>query len=78
VDVAIEEPFYTLKHAYTHFKITLHAFRCRIADGDPTPREDQPMTWVTLDELEDYAFPRANGKLIEELHRRQEEPSLFD
>jgi A/G-specific adenine glycosylase len=36
------------------------------------------MTWVTLDELEDYAFPRANGKLIEELHRRQEEPSLFD
>jgi A/G-specific adenine glycosylase len=78
VDIAIEEPFYTLKHAYTHFKITLHAFRCRIADGDPTPREDQPMTWVTLDELEDYAFPRANGKLIEELHRRQEEPSLFD
>jgi A/G-specific adenine glycosylase len=78
VDVAIEEPFYTLKHAYTHFKITLHAFRCRIADGDPTPLEDQPMTWVTLDELEDYAFPRANGKLIEELHRRQEEPSLFD
>jgi A/G-specific adenine glycosylase len=78
VDIDIEEPFYTLKHAYTHFKITLHAFRCRIADGDPTPREDQPMTWVTLDELEDYAFPRANGKLIEELHRRQEEPSLFD
>ena len=78
VDIDIEEPFYTLKHAYTHFKITLHAFRCRITDGAPTAREDQPMTWVTLDELEDYAFPRANGKLIEELHRRQEEPSLFD
>jgi len=78
VDIAIEEPFYTLKHAYTHFKITLHAFRCRIVDGAPTAREDQPMTWVTLDELEEYAFPRANGKLIEELHRRQEEPSLFD
>jgi len=78
VDIAVEEPFYTLKHAYTHFKITLHAFRCRITDGAPTAREDQPMTWVTLDELEDYAFPRANGKLIEELHRRQEEPSLFD
>jgi A/G-specific adenine glycosylase len=78
VDIDIEEPFYTLKHAYTHFKITLHAFRCRITDGAPTAREDQPMTWVTLDELDDYAFPRANGKLIEELHRRQEEPSLFD
>jgi len=78
VDIAIDEPFYTLKHAYTHFKITLHAFRCRITDGAPIAREDQPMAWVTLDELEDYAFPRANGKLIDELHHRQEEPSLFD
>ena len=78
VDLTIEDHFYTLKHAYTHFKITLYAYRCRIADGPPTAREDQPMTWVTLDEIDDYAFPRANGKLIEELRRRQEEPSLFD
>ncbi|WP_208426758.1 MULTISPECIES: A/G-specific adenine glycosylase [Salinibacter] len=72
------EPFYTLSHAYSHFKITLHAFRGRLADGPPEAREDQPVRWVTVDELDDYAFPRANRRLIEELERRQTEPSLFD
>jgi len=78
VDVTIEDPFYTLSHAYSHFKITLHAFRCRIASGTPQAQEDQPFRWVGLDELDDYAFPRANRRLIEELERRREEPSLFD
>lgn len=78
IEVAVEEPFYTLSHAYSHFKITLHAFRCHIKDGRPEAREDQPFRWVHLDELNDYAFPRANRRLIEELERRQTEPSLFD
>lgn len=78
IEVAVEEPFYTLSHAYSHFKITLHAFRCRIETGSPEAREDQPFRWVNLDELDDYAFPRANRRLIEELERRQLEPSLFD
>ena len=78
IDVAVEDLFYTLSHAYSHFKITLHAFRCHIEDGTPEAREDQPFTWVGLDELDDYAFPRANRRLIEELERRQSEPSLFD
>ena len=78
IDVAVEEPFYTLSHAYSHFKITLHAFRCRIKAGTPEAREDQPFQWVGLDDLDNFAFPRANRRLIEELERRQTEPSLFD
>ncbi len=78
VELTVEEPFYTLSHAYSHFKITLHAFRCRIASGTPTSREDQPLRWAKIEELDDYAFPRANRRLIEELKRRQTSPSLFD
>lgn len=78
VEVNVEDHFYTLSHAYSHFKITLHAFRCRIDNGTPEAREGQPFRWVGLDELDEYAFPRANRRLIEELERRQEEPSLFD
>lgn len=78
VEVSIEEPFYTLSHAYSHFEITLHAFRCRIIDGEPVGRENQPFQWVSIDELDDIAFPRANRRLIEELNRRRSEPSLFD
>ena len=78
ITVETDALFYTLKHAYSHFKITLHAYPCRIVDGTPTPEIDQPMQWVTVDELADYAFPRANRKLIEELKRREYAPSLFD
>ena len=78
IEVAVEDLFYTLSHAYSHFKITLHAFRCHVVDGTPEAREGQPFRWVGIDALDDYAFPRANRRLIEELERRQTEPSLFD
>lgn len=78
IEVEVEAPFYTLSHAYSHFKITLYAFRCRLVAGEPTSEEGQPITWVDVEGLDDYAFPRANRKLIEELERRQDEPSLFD
>ncbi len=78
VDVAVDDHFYTLSHAYSHFKITLHAFRCHVHAGTPKAREGQPFKWVAVEDLDDYAFPRANRRLIEELERRQTEPSLFD
>jgi len=78
IEVEVDEAFYTLSHAYSHFKITLHAFRCHIESGTPSPEEDQPFRWVSIDGLDDYAFPRANRRLIEELEHRRVEPSLFD
>ena len=78
IEVDVADHFYTLSHAYSHFKITMHAFRCRIASGTPSPELDQPLQWVPVEALDDYAFPRANRRLIEELERRQTEPSLFD
>lgn len=78
VTVDVVDHFYTLSHAYSHFKITLHAFRCQIAEGTPVPQEGQPFKWVKIDALDQFAFPRANRRLIEELERRQTEPALFD
>ena len=72
--------FHRLDHAYSHFKITLHAFRCRPADGSaaPTAAEGQPTRWVAPAALDEYAFPRANRRLIEELKERRTHPTLFD
>jgi len=78
IEVDVQDHFYTLSHAYSHFKITMHAFRCRILEGTPSSELGQPLQWISVDALDDYAFPRANRRLIEELERRQTEPSLFD
>ncbi|MEM6645622.1 MAG: A/G-specific adenine glycosylase [Bacteroidota bacterium] len=78
IEAEIVAPFMAVDHAYSHFKITMHAFRCRIASGTPAPPPGTPWAWVTLDALDDYAFPRANRRLIEALQRRAQNPTLFD
>jgi A/G-specific adenine glycosylase len=77
VEVEVDEPLARIDHAYSHFKITLHAFACRILDGTPEHHEAQPMHWVAVEDLGAYAFPRANRRLIETLVERACNPTLF-
>ena len=77
ISVTATDPILTLKHAYSHFKITLHAFYCTWAGTAPTGQEGQTVKWVNFDRLDEYAFPRANRKLIEYLQKEDEQLSLF-
>ncbi len=54
----------TIKHAYSHFKITLTAFVCYHFSGYPKPKESDEIRWVRLNELDEYPFPKANLKFI--------------
>ncbi len=78
IEVEIVDLFHRVNHTYTHLKVTLHAFRCRLKQGTPTPREGQPIRWVWAEELDDFAFPRANRRLIGALADRAHNPTLFD
>ena len=66
VDVCRLERITTLKHAYTSFKVTLHAFSCALCqeDREPVPSAAVDARWVLPAELDLYAFPAANRKLI--------------
>lgn len=76
IEVEVGGCIYQLDHAYSHFKITLHAFECQLLAGTPTSA--LPLEWAAIDELGEYAFPRANRRLIEHLQERQDQPTLFD
>ena len=67
VDVQVRAHFASVEHQYTHFTITLHAFLCDYISGIPKAIECLDWKWVRKEELLDYAFPRANGKIIEQL-----------
>lgn len=64
LDVDVGDLVGEVKHAYSHFRITMRAYVCRVAGGtlhdDDTPRE-----WASRSALDDYAFPRANLHIIE-------------
>lgn len=67
VDVQINQDFMTLKHTYSHFKITLHAFLCEMSGGKPKPNTSQQIKWVDIKQLEEYPFPKANRRLTDKL-----------
>lgn len=68
--------FVRVKHAFSHFKITLHAYECRYRG--PLPPYDSPQAlgvhnwvWASLDELERYSFGKADRQVIAALQARQ-------
>ena len=69
VDVRVQEKFMDLKHTYSHFRITLHAFWCLLEPENqtPIPKSSQQVKWVKPGQLEKYPFPKANKILTERL-----------
>lgn len=55
-----------IRHSYTSFRVTLHAFTCRLRDEARLPvlRSATEGKWVNRGEIADHPFPAANQKLI--------------
>lgn len=69
VNVEVVDKFMELKHAYSHFKITMHAYWCRLLpeSPEPMPVSSQEIRWVKISDLRQYPFPKANKVLTEKL-----------
>jgi A/G-specific adenine glycosylase len=53
----------TVRHAYTRFQVTLHAFTCQIRD--PKFKTGPRRRWVTLDSIRKYPLPSGSVKIVE-------------
>ncbi|MBO4528222.1 MAG: A/G-specific adenine glycosylase [Victivallales bacterium] len=62
--VKVGKKLAVVKHAYSHFSITMHAFRCELQGDVKTPNCDRPWHWITESQLKDFAFPKANHKIF--------------
>jgi A/G-specific adenine glycosylase len=69
VEVEPGEKIAAVDHAYSHFEITLHAYHCRYRAGTATPIGCQDFAWVKPEQLDRYAFPAANRRVLERLRR---------
>ena len=61
-----------VEHAFTHFRITLHAFECRYVGALPPHAEPQKLgvrdwTWACESELSRYSFGKADRMVIARL-----------
>ena len=51
------------RHAYTHFRLTLHAFFCRLTSGEPRPLEVADLRWVSPPELAAYPMGKVDRQI---------------
>ena len=68
--VRVVRPLCVVRHAYSHFSVTLHAFECRPVAGAAAPRAAEALKWVRAAELERYPFPRANRRIADAILAR--------
>ncbi len=69
IRIRIERPLVAVKHAYSHFRITLHTFLCRHSGGRVQDLGCDEHRWVELHQLRDFAFPKADRVVLETLER---------
>jgi A/G-specific adenine glycosylase len=72
LDVGIEvgELLTIVRHAYTHFRITLHAFPCRLVDGEPRCLDCAAFCWVLPIEMDALPMSVADRKVAQALRLR--------
>ncbi len=63
----VDTPFVTVKHAYSHFKITLTAFTCRWLSGRARAKASAELKWIRPSELVNFPMPRANRRVVEKI-----------
>ncbi len=69
VGITIEtaEPLLVKHHDYGDKHVTLDVWVSTCYDGEACGKESQPIAWVPIADLKDYAFPEANQEIINQL-----------
>ncbi len=72
IEVEVGPLFVVVKHALSHYKLSLHTFTCRYLSGPPQKLEVQDWAWVEREALSHYAFGKADRKIIAALEERDQ------
>jgi A/G-specific adenine glycosylase len=70
-EIQVGDPFGEYRHAYTHFRVTLHAFLCQLCEGRP-PRavQVQDLRWVRPEDLANYPMGKIDRQIARRLNER--------
>ena len=55
-----------VKHSYTHFEVTLHAFECRLSRAS-RPKPKAPHRWIRPEEIPSLTFPAGTLKVFNQV-----------
>lgn len=67
VVITVGEKLGTYQHAYTHFRITLHAFWCQLVTREIKLAEHTAWAWVPVNELAGYPMGKIDRQIAQQL-----------
>ena len=73
IEIVVGEHLITIDHTYAHLRVTLTVHHSRHLAGVPQAIECDEIRWVSLDELDNFNFPEANGEIITALRKYHQE-----
>lgn len=68
VEIEIGEPFGVYQHAYTHYKVTLHAFCSTLLSGEPQRLEHTDLRWVAPSEFKNFPMGKIDRQIADSLN----------
>ena len=71
INIEVGDRLITIDHTYIHLRVTLTVHHCRHLAGVPQPLECDEVRWVSVDELDQFAFPEANTQIITALQQNR-------
>lgn len=74
IEIEVGKHLITVRHAYSHFKITLHVYTCSYLSGRCKAIGCAAHKWIRPDQLDDFTFPAANHKIIAALRNPKSQP----
>ena len=69
VTVRVGDVFMEVLHAYPDLTVHLTLFHASIAEGIPQMLEHNDIRWITVGEIDDYAFCPADDEILKQLKR---------
>ena len=70
LEIQVEEHFCTVRQRYPDFDIELQAYWCSIVGGELELEEHEQVRWVTVQEMNQYDFVKADRSVIAALADR--------
>lgn len=67
VEIAVGSPLGVYQHAYSHFKVTLHAFTCHLLEGEPQALQVDALEWAHPRQLSAYPMGKIDRQIAERL-----------
>lgn len=68
VEVEVGNALGVFQHAYTHFRVTLHAFDCRLPNSvEPTAIQVKDLRWVAPDQLKEFPMGKIDRQIAVQL-----------